>query len=227
MSHKPNTKRCCESGRGATHGSFPFLFSGLLLIPSMSLADNDVSAAALATVSKSPPPTKPSANLHAKGKAAIKVGVVKAQPVLLPPRPSGQGQPINAANQLADKSSDKTGAYRPYIEVSGLGLLIGDYQIQPRLVLGTDNRLDDANIRERALRDDLDAMEARKRGEIKEDPITFWLRTRGQNGLPGVDPGFQVAYAIQNVLRGSVKLPPMLEYAPPGRTYSPPPPTKR
>lgn len=198
--------------------SLPFVLSGLMLAPSLGLAELDVRPQAVAVVSKAPPPLPKKKGMN-KDKERPEKGR-SPNPQALLPRPSAvMPPPIVPRSPEAEKLAEKhTGAYRPYVEVSGLGLLVGDYQIQPRLVLGTDNRLDDVNIRERVLRDEMDAREAQRRGELKEDPITQWLRTRGRSGLPGIDPGFQVAYAVQRVLRGSIRLAPMLEYAPPPHT---------
>jgi len=200
---------------GTPHGFSLLLLSGaLLLAPGASLASVEVSPRAVEVVTRPPPPLPKKKG--ATGSPAKKKLPVDPQALL--PRPSAVvAPPIVPKNPEAERLAEKhIGAYRPYVEVSGLGLIIGDYQLQPRLVLGTDNRLDDVNIRERVLRDEMDAREAQKRGELKEDPITKWLRTRGRSGLQ-IDPGFQVAYAVQRVLRGSIRLAPMLEYAPPPR----------
>jgi len=221
MLRTPRMKRCFERGSWVRRRSLPLLLIGLV-VPNASLGSPpEVGPEAMSAVSKAPPPLpKPRGSLKPKpsNKPAPK------EPMELLPQPSAVVTPPilpkdTQAERLAERAA--AGQYHPYVEVSGIGLLIGDYQIQPRLVLGTDNRLDDVNVRERALRDEMDALEAKKRGEIKEDAITLWLRTRGRSGLTGIDPGFQVAYALQRVLRSSIRLAPMLEYSPPGRTAIP------
>lgn len=84
------------------------------------------------------------------------------------------------------------------------GLLIGDYYVIPNLLFGTDNRYDDVNIRERALRDDLNYLDARLRGEIHIDPLTLLLRKHVQRFN---DPGFQVAMVIHHLLQGALQPP--------------------
>lgn len=85
------------------------------------------------------------------------------------------------------------------------GILLGDYYLVPNLALGTDNRYDDANTRERALRDEMNYQEARRRGELREDPLTQLLRKR----VPrlGGDPGFKVALVIRHLLQGALPTP--------------------
>lgn len=208
---------CHERIGWARHRLRWLMVSGVLFAPSIGLAESDVRPQSIAVVSKAPPPLP-------RKKGAPNPDKAKPNPQMMLPRPSAVATPSIVpkdfeAEKLADKQHN--GVYRPYVEVSGLGLLIGDYQVQPRLTLGTDNRYDDVNIRERVLRDEMDAREAQRRGELKEDPITRWLRTRGRAGLPGIDPGFQLAYTIQRVLRGSIRLAPMLEYAPPAQPQPP------
>lgn len=84
------------------------------------------------------------------------------------------------------------------------GLLIGDYYVIPNLLFGTDNRYDDVNTRERALRDDLNYLDARLHGEIHIDPLTQLLRKHVQRFN---DPGFQVAMVIHHLLQGALQPP--------------------
>lgn len=85
------------------------------------------------------------------------------------------------------------------------GILLGDYYLVPNLILATDNRYDDANTRERALRDELNAQEAHRRGEVNEDPLTQLLRKRVQR--LGGDPGFRVGLVIHHLLQGALQPP--------------------
>lgn len=85
------------------------------------------------------------------------------------------------------------------------GILIGDYYLVPNLVFGTDNRYDDANTRERVLRDELNFQDARRRGELREDPLTQLLRKRVRR--LGGDPGFKVALVIRHLLQGTLQPP--------------------
>ena len=216
----------------------PLLIGLLPLISGPALAIPEVTAQAEATVLKRPPaPPKSLSNskkvvVNRKGKAPVVLPNLLATPTPNHAPQASVTVPISPVVPKSDHPAaapkDVTQSYymqqRPYIGVSALGLLIGDYQLQPRVYFSTDNRLDDSNTRERAMRDDLDWMESRKRGEIHEDTITRWLRTRGQGGMPGTDPGYQVAYAIQRVLQGSIRLPNFLNYSPAPNTYRPTPP---
>lgn len=84
------------------------------------------------------------------------------------------------------------------------GLLIGDYYLIPNLLFATDSRYDDVNTRERALRDDLNYLDARLHGEIHIDPLTQLLRKQVQRFN---DPGFQVAMVIHHLLQGALQPP--------------------
>lgn len=111
--------------------------------------------------------------------------------------------------------------HRPIFTMEGI--LIGDYYLVPNLILVTDNRYDDANTRERALRDELNYQDARRRGEVHEDPLTQLLRKRVLR--LGGDPGFRVALVIHHFLQGALQ-PPIksvdLVLRPDGQAYSAP-----
>lgn len=183
MSRKPIVKRCLADAGCATRRALPLalslplslslLWSGPLFAQEAASLAPEVSAQAVAIVSKNPPPVKP----KGKSKLAAVKSPEQARKALLPSPTAVLSPQIVPKHPNADRTVERSiGQHRSYVEVSGLGLLIGDYQLQPRLVLGTDNRLDDVNIRERVLRDEMDYMEARRRGELKVDPITVWLR---------------------------------------------------
>jgi len=190
----------------------PLLLLSLLWLPSVR-AEMKVSPEATATVMKQAPVVAKKQKKSPQTKIREALNAKRFD--VIPPAPAKLTLPIVPQGSTADRSADNASpTRRQYIEVSGLGLLIGDYQLQPRLALGTDNRLDDVNTRERVLRDEMDARESARRGEVHEDAISAWLRTRGQPGLPGVDPGLQVATAIQRVLRGNIRIPNFLDYGP-------------
>ena len=111
--------------------------------------------------------------------------------------------------------------HRPVFTMEGI--LLGDYYLVPNLILATDNRYDDANTRERALRDEMNYQDARKHGEMHEDPLTQLLRKRVLR--LGGDPGFRVALVIHHFLQGALQ-PPVksvdLVLRPDGQAYSAP-----
>jgi hypothetical protein len=189
----------------------------LLLVSLSGLARSPAAASPTAAeiIFRRPPP--PSAKPTLKG-APPRLSV-RAQPrdLVLAKSPS---RTLSIVSKMVPAKSEPVRHVvykRRYVELAGLGVLIGDYQIFPRLTFSTDNRLDDVNTRERALRDDMDAIEARRRGEIRQDPVSIWLRTRGHSALPGIEPCFQAAFTIQNILLRGIRLPQMLEYGPPPR----------
>lgn len=92
--------------------------------------------------------------------------------------------------------------HRPVLTMEGI--LIGDYYLIPNLLFATDNRYDDVNIRERALRDDLNYQQSRLHGEIHIDPLTQLLRKHPQRLS---DPGFQVVELIHRLLHGALPPP--------------------
>ncbi len=111
--------------------------------------------------------------------------------------------------------------HRPIFTMEGI--LLGDYYLVPNLILVTDNRYDDANTRERALRDEMNYQDARRHGEMHEDPLTQLLRKRVLR--LGGDPGFRVALVIHHFLQGALQ-PPVksvdLVLRPDGQAYSAP-----
>src|SRR5262245_57990738 len=138
----------------------PLLLFGLVCEPQAVRAEIDVSPQAAATVLKSPPV----GSKRKKGRKGL------AQPLLpskrldvIPPAPAKLSLPIVPTAPPVERTVQTIPPpRRPYVELAGLGLLIGDYHLQPRLALGTDSRLDDVNIRERVLRDEMDAREAQR-----------------------------------------------------------------
>ena len=103
------------------------------------------------------------------------------------------------------------------------GILLGDYYLVPNLILVTDNRYDDANTRERALRDEMNYQDARRHGDVHEDPLTQLLRKRVLR--LGGDPGFRVALLVHHFLQGALQ-PPVksvdLVLRPDGQAYGAP-----
>lgn len=93
--------------------------------------------------------------------------------------------------------------HRPIFTMEGI--LLGDYYLVPNLILATDNRYDDANTRERVLREEMAYQDARRHGEIHEDPLTQLLRKRVQR--LGGDPGFRVALVVHHFLQGALQPP--------------------
>lgn len=92
---------------------------------------------------------------------------------------------------------------RPILTMEGI--LLGDYYLVPNLILVTDNRYDDANTRERALREELNYQDARRHGDVHEDPLTQLLRKRVFR--LGGDPGFRIALVVQHFLQGALQPP--------------------
>lgn len=120
----------------------------------------------------------------------------------LPPERSAAG-PLLLPWFFRDQGTAAAPArHRPLVTLEGI--LIGDYYLVPNLLFGTDNRYDDVNTRERALRDDLNYMESRRHGEIHIDPLSQLLRKHAQRFN---DPGFQVAMVIHHLLQGALQPP--------------------
>jgi len=127
------------------------------------------------------------------------------QVLLAPPSPS---QPAEAER----KPEPRRNPWRPRIDSEGL--VLGDFHIVPRLVLSTDTRYDDVNTRERVLREELDALEAWKRGEVHVDPLTALLQNRSREGMQRGDPGYGLASTIHQVLQGALRVPNLLRQVP-------------
>lgn len=107
---------------------------------------------------------------------------------------------------------------RPRARVDAEGIVIGDFHISPRLVLGTDNRYDDVNTRERAMRDERDYIDAKARGEIVDDPVTAMLRNRSKGCFLWSDPGFRMVLTMHQILQGGLRVPALLWIGPPPRS---------
>lgn len=82
------------------------------------------------------------------------------------------------------------------------GFAAGDFLIQPNITLATDCRYGDPRSRERSWMDELDAQDSRRRGEVRADPVSRFLRGPGQNTAGGsADPGYQVADTVSQRLQ--------------------------
>ena len=95
----------------------------------------------------------------------------------------------------------------PRVVLTPSGLRVGDYMLVPTLVLSTDNRYDDVNLRERMLRDQLDEMASHQHGEVHEDPISQLLKRQDAAALNQKDPGIRLVLSIHQILQGSLHIP--------------------
>lgn len=91
--------------------------------------------------------------------------------------------------------------------VTAEGLIIGNYVLSPRIYFSTDNRYDDANVRERALREDIEVFEARRRGELREDPISKMFHDWQRDPLNITEPSFQLMGSIHALLQSALHTP--------------------
>lgn len=95
---------------------------------------------------------------------------------------------------------------RPH--VTGEGLVLGDFVLSPRIYFSTDNRYDDANVRERAMREDIDYFfEARHRGELREDPVSAMFHNWQRDPLKLHEPSIQLANSIHEILQSALHSP--------------------
>ncbi len=150
-------------------------------------------------------PEHPQTTLTGKRTARLKTAPKppRSRPNLLAPPARSASGPLLLPWFFHDRATPaKPGRRRPILTMQGV--LVGDYYLIPNLLFGTDNRYDDVNTRERALRDDLNYLDARLRGEIHIDPLTLLLRKHVQRFN---DPGFQVAMVIHHLLQGALQPP--------------------
>ncbi len=119
--------------------------------------------------------------------------------LIRPPEPLGNIPPIYSNADVPRRPGK--------VYVTTEGLAVGDYFLSPRVVFGTDNRYDDANIRERAMREDMDALQARQRGELREDPLSQLIRHRQQGALNPSEPGFRLASTVHELLQLTLHMP--------------------
>lgn len=123
---------------------------------------------------------------------------VDGTPVAVPLAPT---PPAVVESETAAPKSETRPPTRPRPRVDWEGLVIGDYHIQPTITLGTDNRYDDANTRERAVRRELDELAMRRDGEVHRDPLTTLILERVRPEQLRTDPGFQLATTINTILK--------------------------
>jgi hypothetical protein len=112
-----------------------------------------------------------------RGAAQTDAPQVTRQELLSPPQQQKEQAalslvPIPAA--VARSESPPRKQRKAYLDSQGI--VVGDFRIQPMLAFSTDTRYDDANTRERALRDEMDELAARQRGERHADPLSFLFR---------------------------------------------------
>jgi hypothetical protein len=136
-----------------------------------------------------PQPPRPYANVYIPGVTAVPLGkILHLHSWLVGHISSSFAQRMRA---------DEAGRRRLF-DLSR-GVLIGDYYFQPNLIFCTDNHLDNANLREFALRQEMDQREAQRRGEIPAmDGLSLILR--GRTYEAPTDQGFQVAAQISKAV---------------------------
>lgn len=127
----------------------------------------------------------------------------------LPPLPSILAPPAIPDSALCDEERTKQPKRQRYIDFEGI--ILGDFHLAPNLVLATDGRYDDINTRERMLRSELDTLEARRRGEIKEDPLSLLLRQHSQRCFARSDPGFRFIFTLHQLLQGGLYMPNLIQ----------------
>jgi hypothetical protein len=151
-----------------------------------------------------PTAARPPSSVRGKRPARLKPAAKPPRPanLNLPPAPSASGTLLLPWFLREKERAAPPAQRRPLVTLEGI--LVGDYYLVPNLLFGTDNRYDDVNTRERALRDDLNYMESRRHGEIHIDPLNQLLRKHAQRFN---DPGFQVAMVIHHLLQGALQPP--------------------
>ena len=100
-----------------------------------------------------------------------------------------------------DKGTQPRPKRGPYLDMEGLVIL--DMHVQPNIMFMTDTRYDNSSTRERAQRDEIDWLAARKNGECHqgEDPLNKLLRAREEARKFKYDPGFAVAVSANKQLQ--------------------------
>lgn len=127
----------------------------------------------------------------------------------LPPLPSILAPPAIPDSALCDEERTEQPKRQRYIDFEGI--ILGDFHLAPNLVLATDSRYDDINTRERMLRNELDTLEARRRGELKEDPLSLLLRQHSQRCFARSDPGFRFIFTLHQLLQGGLHMPNLIQ----------------
>lgn len=180
-----------------------------------SAASNYIEAGAkLVTIVKpvSPKPASPKQHRPTtparRRRAPAPIPITRQQ--LLSPPPESVQPPLPPVTELPPPSPlpveyayHKT---RPH--VTGEGLVLGDFVLSPRVYFSTDNRYDDANVRERAMREDIDYFfEARRRGELREDPVSAMFHNWQRDPMNLHEPSMHIANSIHEILQSALHSP--------------------